>query len=159
VSETKVMQSIHDDHGDAVVEVEVGGVRAWARRADLDAIESTKPTRGDVHLVGGFDPFIVGAGLREQLIPSKHLKRVSRTAGWISPVVLVDGVAAGVWDATRSGKGIAVTVEPFGQPDAKLRSSIAAAAERVGAVQGAVAKVTYGPVFPDKGSKAPFNDR
>jgi hypothetical protein len=158
-SETKVMQSILDDLGDAVVEVKVGGVRAWARRADLDAIESTKPTRGEVHLVGGFDPFIVGAGLRDQLIPPAHLKRVSRTAGWISPVVLVDGIAAGVWDATRSGTALAITVEPFGQPDTKLRSSIAAAAERVAAVQGAVAKLAYGPVFADKGSKAPFNDR
>src|SRR4029079_4829992 len=86
-SETKVMQSILDDLGDAVVEVGVPGVRAWARRADLGAIESTTPTRGDVHLVGGFDPFIVGAGLRDQLIPPAHLKRVSPTGGSVSPGV------------------------------------------------------------------------
>jgi len=153
VTETQVMQSILEELDDAVVEVGVGGVRAWARRADVHAIESTKPTRGDVHLVGGFDPFIVGAGLREQLIPSKHLKRVSRTAGWISPVVLVDGVAAGVWDATRSGQTISITVEPFVQLDVKLRSAIAAAADRVATVQGAVATVAYGPAFPAKSTR------
>ena len=147
VSETKVMQSILEELGDSVVEVQVDGVRAWARRADLDAIASTRPSRGSVHLVGGFDPFIVGAGLREQLIPPTHLKRVSRTAGWISPVVLVDGVAAGVWDATRSGTALAITVEPFGHPDAKLRTAIAAAADRVATVQGLMATVAFGPVF------------
>ena len=158
VSETKVMQSILEALADAVVAVEVGGIRAWARRADVDAIQATKPTRGDVHLVGGFDPLIVGAGLREQLIPSKHLKRVSRTAGWISPVVLVDGTAAGVWDAARSGKTLAITVEPFAGLDAKLRRTIASAAERVASVHGLAAAVGYGPVFPEKAAKGPFRE-
>jgi hypothetical protein len=159
VSERRVMQPILAGLGDALVEVDVAGVRAWARRTDLDAIDSTRPTTGSVQLVGGFDPFIVGAGLREQLIPPAHLKRVSRTAGWISPVVLVDGVAAGVWDATRSGNNLAITIEPFGKPDAKERNAIAAAAERVAAVQGAVASVGYGKVFPEKAATAPFRDR
>jgi hypothetical protein len=159
VSETKVMQSILEELGDSVVEVQVDGVRAWAGRADLDAIESTKPARGDVHLVGGFDPFIVGAGLREQLIPPAYLKRVSRTAGWISPVVLVDGVAAGVWDSAQTAKRLKVTVESFGDVDGTLRSGIAAAAERVATALGTEVTVSYGPVFPEKTAKIAFNDR
>jgi hypothetical protein len=159
VSETRVMQSILEAFGDAVVGVEVGGVRAWARRQDLDAIASTKPTSGDVHLVGGFDPFIVGAGLREQLIPSAHLKRVSRTAGWISPVVLVDGVAAGVWDPKASAKGIAIKVDLFEPAPAGRRASIATAAERVGTALGLPVTVEYGPVFDAPPNGKSFNDR
>jgi hypothetical protein len=159
VAEVKVMQPVLASLGDRVTEVEVGSTRAFVRRADIDEIQATRPTNGAVQLVGGFDPFIVGAGLREQLIPPAHLKRVSRTAGWISPVVLVDGVAAGVWDATRSGKNLAITIEPFGRPGSKERAATAAAAERVAAVQGADATVAYGKVFPEKSQKTPFKDR
>jgi hypothetical protein len=159
VSEVKVMQPIVAALGTAVTEVDVAGVRAFVRSEDIDAIESTKPSRGDVHLVGGFDPFIVGAGLREQLIPPTYLKRVSRTAGWISPVVLVDGIAAGVWDMRRTGDRLAITVEAFGGPDAGLRRGIAAAAERVASVLGAAATVAYGAVFREKRATSAFNDR
>ncbi len=139
--------------GEVLTEVEVGGVRAFVRTEDVEAIESTRPRRGAVHLVGGFDPMIVGAGLREQLLPPAHLKRVSRTSGWISPVVLVDGRAAGVWDSRRTAKGLAITVEPFGGADPALRKAIGAAAERVGAAQGLAATVDYGRVFAQKGQK------
>jgi winged helix DNA-binding protein len=152
VSETKALKPIIGSLGDALTQVEVDGVRAYVRTADIDAIESTKPTAWDVHLLGGFDPLTVGAGLREQLIPPAHLKRVSRTAGWISPVVLVDGVVAGVWHSTRQGKdGLAVTVEPFQDPTPKLRSAIGKAAERIASAQGLAVTVTYGRVFEGKG--------
>src|SRR5439155_7727347 len=58
-----------------LTQVDVDGARAYVRTADLDAIEATRPRPGEAHLVGGFDPFIVGAGLRDQLLPAAHLKR------------------------------------------------------------------------------------
>ena len=159
VSERAVMKPIIAELGTKVTEVEVDGVRAFARSADIDSIESTRKTRGQVLLVGGFDPFIVGAGLREQLIPLASLKRVSRTAGWISPVVLVDGVAAGVWDMQRANGRLTVTVEAFGTMDGKVRTGLDAAAARVATALGTTATVAYGSVFPEKAAKAPFNDR
>jgi hypothetical protein len=148
VAERSVMQPIIAGLGDALTEVEVDGVRAYVRTADLGEIEATRPTSGDVHLLGGFDPLIVGGGLREELIPARHLKRVSRTAGWISPVVLVDGVVAGVWDSARNGKdGLAITVESFEPPAPKLRTSIRNAAELVASAQGLTVSVDYGRVF------------
>ncbi len=159
VSDRVVMTSIIAALGDALVEVRVGGVRAWARRADIDSIEATRPRRSAVHLLGGFDPLIVGAGLREQLIPTTHLKRVSRTAGWISPVVLVNGVAAGVWDARPAGSSLAITVELFDAAAGSRTAGIGAAADRVAAAMGTTASVAYGPVFPEKVRKVPFDDR
>jgi len=148
VTETAAMKSTIASLGGTVTEVLVDGIRGYLRTVDVEAIEATRPTRGDVQLVGGFDPFIVGAGLRDQLIPPAHLKRVSRTAGWISPVVLVDGVVAGVWDSRRTGiDRLAVTVEPFGSTTSRMRASIVKAAERVGAAQGLAATVDYGRVF------------
>ena len=133
--------------GDTLTEVEVDGVRAYVRTDDIDSIEATRPKRDDVHLVGGFDPFIVGAGLREQLLPAAHLKRVSRTAGWISPVVLVDGRAVGVWDSTRSGDRLSITVEPFAPLSMALRAGVERAAGRVARAQGATLGLGYGTVF------------
>ena len=129
-----------------------GGRRSgYVRTKDVEAIQATRPRKGTVVLVGGFDPLIVGAGLREQLLPAPHLKRVSRTAGWISPVVLIDGVAAGVWDSARSGGRLAITVDLFERASPKVRASIATAAERVAAAQGLTAAVAYGRVFEGKG--------
>ena len=151
VAEVSVMKPVIAALGAAVTEVEVNGVRALVRTADIDAIAATKPTRGKVRLVGGFDPLIVGAGLRDQLIPAQHLKRVSRTAGWISPVVLIDGIAAGVWESTRSRNGLMITIDLFNGASSKNRAAIRAAADRVAAMQGLGADVAFGPVFDGKG--------
>jgi hypothetical protein len=159
VAVVAMMKPAIESLGDALTEVEVDGARALARTRDLDAIESTRATRGSVRFVGGFDPFIVGAGLRDQLIPAKHLKRVSRTAGWISPVVLVDGVVAGVWDAVRSGDRLAITIEPFSRPSGSERKAMAAAAHEIGRAQGLAPTVAFGRVFQGKRSEVPFNDR
>ena len=99
VAVVAMLKPVVEALGDRLTEVEVDGVRAYARTADVEAIEATRARKSHVVLVGGFDPFIVGAGLREQLLPPAHLGRAPRgLPGWISPVVLVDGVAAGVWD-------------------------------------------------------------
>jgi Winged helix DNA-binding domain len=150
VSESSAMKPIIASLGDALTEVDVDGVRAWVRTADIDVIESMKPPSNDVHLLGGFDPMTVGAGLREQLIPPAHLKRVSRTAGWISPVVLVDGAVAGVWDSRNGKDSLAITIDLFESPR-RLRGAIADAAQRVAGAQGLAASVAYGRVFEGKG--------
>ncbi len=137
---------------DRVTQVEVDGDVGYVRTEDLDAIMAMRPRRGSVQLVGGFDPLIVGAGLRDQLLPPAHLKRVSRTAGWISPVVLVDGRAAGIWDSRRTSKGLSITIEPFEKADRTLRDAIDVAARQVGVVQGLEVWVGFGRVFTEKRS-------
>jgi hypothetical protein len=135
------------DLGDHVTEVEVAGHRGWLRTQDLAAIEATEPTRDAIHLLGPFDPLIVAAGLRSHLLPAAHLKRVSRTSGWISPVVLLDGVAAGVWQQARVAGSLTVTVDSFRRLSRAQRAALARAAAHVGSAHGATATVRYGPVF------------
>ncbi len=147
VSEVAVMKPIIASLGDVVTAVDVDGVRAYARTADVEAIESTNPTTGEVRLLGGFDPLIVGAGLREQLIPPAHVMRVSRIAGWISPDVLVDGRVAGVWDSVRAGDRLKITVDAFAPLPPGVSRGIHAAAEHVAAAHGVAATVGFGPVF------------
>jgi hypothetical protein len=135
------------DLGDRLTEVDVAGERGWVRTEDVPAIEAAEPPRDSVHLLGPFDPLIVGAGLRSHLLPAAHIKRVSRTAGWISPAVLVDGVVAGIWDQEQAGAQLAITVELFGSLSRAQRTAIGRAAAAIGRAQGAEATVGYGPVF------------
>jgi hypothetical protein len=130
-----------------ITEVEVGRERGLLLTADLAEIEATAPLDGRVELLGPFDPLIVGAGARGALIPAEHYARVSRTAGWISPVVLVGGVVAGVWDSRQRGGSLEITVDCFKRTSPVLRRAIGAAVERVAAAQGATADVAFGPVF------------
>ena len=156
VAVLSVMRPIIADLGDALTEVEVDGVRAYVRTVDLDAIEATRPSRGAVRFLGGFDPLIVGAGLREQLLPPAHLKRVSRTAGWISPVVLVDGRAAGVWDSSRAGDQLAITVDLFEPFTGANKAGVERAALDVAAAMGLRATVAYGRVFDPAAPRKPL---
>jgi len=146
------LKSILRDLGDAVTDVEIDGHRGLVRTEDVAAIKRARLADGDdgIRLLGPFDALTVGAGLRERLIPPKHLARVSRTAGWISPIVLIDGRAAGVWSGT-SGRGrYEITIDLFSKPSAPTKRAIDAAADRVGAAVGAEATVAYGPVFASK---------
>jgi hypothetical protein len=159
VTVVAAMKPILADLGDVLTEVEVDGTRALVRSEDLDAIRATRPRRGSVQLVGGFDALIVGAGLREQLLPPAHLKRISRTAGWISPVVLVDGRAAGVWDSRRTSRGLALTIEMFERSSPARRAAVEQAAGRIGQAQGVPVAVDFGRVFAGKGRKLVIEPR
>jgi len=132
--------------GDEVVEVDVGANRGLFLRDELAAVQAARPSSGPV-LIGPFDPLTVGLGRRDWFIPAPHLTRVSRTAGWISPVVLIDGRAAGIWDSKRAGERLAITVEMFERASAAGRKAIAAAAERIAAAHGLQPSVAYGRVF------------
>lgn len=146
------MRRIVADLGGQLTEVEVDGARAFVRTDDVPAIEAMRPRRNTARLLGGFDPLTVGAGLRRQLIPDAHLARVSRTAGWISPVVLVDGRAAAVWDGRTAGSRLRITVDPFEPFEPSMRTAVADAAQAVGAAQGMPVDVGFGRVFdrPDR---------
>ncbi|MEV0229742.1 winged helix DNA-binding domain-containing protein [Nonomuraea sp. NPDC050786] len=65
----------------------------------LDDLAGTGPS-AEVHLLPGFDQYILGAPRSlAALIPPPLKPKVSRQAGWISPVVVHEGRVAGVWEA------------------------------------------------------------
>lgn len=86
------------DLGAELTEVDVEGRRAWIRTADAADLAATDPT-DSVRLLGPFDQYVLGPGTGDTaLLPAAHRARVSRTAGWISPLVLVGGRIAGTWE-------------------------------------------------------------
>ena len=82
---------------DRLVEVEVEGEPAFIRVEDLDDLAAARPSSA-VRLLAGFDEYVLGAGTEDtHIIPGRRRSAVSRTAGWISAVVVAGGTVAGTW--------------------------------------------------------------
>lgn len=100
-------------HGGDLVEVDVEGHSAWMTPAGAAAAAAAGTPAG-VHLLPGFDPYVLAPiSHRAHTIPDGRVDAVSRSAGWISPVLLVDGRIAGTWAAEASGDTTTVTITPF----------------------------------------------
>ncbi|RPK92118.1 winged helix DNA-binding domain-containing protein [Streptomyces sp. ADI98-10] len=111
-----------------------------------DTVFPDEPVRG-VRLLPYFDAFTIASQPREKLFPGAAYERAlaGGQAGNF-PVLLVDGTVAGVWHQRRSGRRIAVTVEPLEPlPAAGLRA-LEEQVERVAAVMEGTAELTVGPV-------------
>jgi hypothetical protein len=124
-----------------LAEVEIEGRAALALAATVDAMRALSEPSG-VRLLPNFDPYVVALARESPyLLPDGFKDRVYRTAGWISPVVLVGGRMAGVWEYEKQRGRIQVTVEPFAPLASAVRREIEAEAERLGAFLGAPAEV------------------
>ncbi|KAB8174510.1 winged helix DNA-binding domain-containing protein [Microbispora catharanthi] len=94
-----------------LAQVEVEGMPAVLPAELLDDLLACPPSE-DVHLLPGFDQFILGAPRDlEPLLPKAVRPKVSRAAGWISPVVIHRGRVAGVWEA-KEGRPVVELFEP-----------------------------------------------
>ncbi|MFJ7066804.1 winged helix DNA-binding domain-containing protein [Streptomyces sp. NPDC101115] len=131
--------------GGRIEEVSFDGATAWVAAGDTDFPDERPPA--GVRLLPYFDAFAVASQPRERLFPGKaHDRALAGGQAGNHPVLLVDGTVAGVWHQRRSGKRIAVTVEPLRKlPPARLRD-LEAEAERVAELLEGRAELTVGPV-------------
>jgi hypothetical protein len=106
------------------------GATLTALTAHLDSLAGTAPSAA-VHLLPGFDQYILGAPRDlAPLLPPELKARVSRQAGWISPVVVHEGRVAGVWEA----KGGDITLDLAAPvPPAPLDAAVSRMRELLGA--------------------------
>ncbi|MEU2058465.1 DNA glycosylase AlkZ-like family protein [Streptomyces bungoensis] len=127
-----VLRAFVAELGDRLTEVEVEGRPAYVLTEHADELAATGPTRS-VHLLGGFDQYILGPGTKaEEILPAEHRTKVSKTAGWISPLLVVGGQITGVWEV--ADYQLTVTLFPGCSPPA--RKDLEAAADRVARASG-----------------------
>jgi hypothetical protein len=126
-------------------QVEVDGQPAWTLAGDTGTPQ--EPPHG-VRLLPYFDAFVVVGQPREWLYPGAAATRALTPTGQAGnyPVVLVDGVVGGVWHQKRSGRRLAITVEPLCKLTAGQRRQLDAEVELVGAVSEAQPTLTVGTV-------------
>jgi hypothetical protein len=121
--------------------VSVEGQKAWAIPADVRRMAGVKLDT-EVRLLPNFDAYVMGFRPRDQLHEKRAADRIFRKAGWISPVVLIEGRAEGVWAYERGKRAVEVTVEPFRRLSAAERKGIAGEADRLGAFLDAPARLS-----------------
>jgi len=131
-----------------IEEVLFEGARAWVAAADTGFPEAPVP---GVRLLSYFDAYGIAVQPRELLFPGAAYRRA--LAGGQAgnyPLLLVDGVVAGVWHQRRQGRRTTVTVEPLKHLTARQERELGEQVERVGEVLEArpelvIGKVTAGP--------------
>ena len=125
-------------------EVQLDGKPAWLLAGDVAM--PAEPATG-VRLLPYFDAYAVGSHPRELLLPGKASTRaLARGQAGNYPVLLVDGVVAGVWHQWRSGRKLHVTVEPLRKLKATERRDLDDQVERLGTIVDAKPELTIGEV-------------
>ncbi|WP_433788836.1 winged helix DNA-binding domain-containing protein [Actinoplanes sp. CA-252034] len=125
-----------------ITEVSVDGQAAFARTADLDDIAAAVPVPG-TRLLPAFDQFVLGPGTRDERLIAPHRRAlISRTGGWISPVVVDRGRIAGTWEPTGDG----LTVSLFAEAEPVPHDSLAGEANRIAKITGGSATLRVATV-------------
>jgi hypothetical protein len=134
-----------DREGAALERVELDGEPAWVAAGDTGT--PPEPLRG-IRLLPYFDPYVVAGQPRARLYPGAAAARALTPSGQAGnyPVLLVDGVVGGVWHQRRSGRKLALTVEPLAELTAAQRGQLDDEAALVGTVMEATVTLTVGPV-------------
>ncbi|HJT54887.1 MAG TPA: winged helix DNA-binding domain-containing protein [Ktedonobacteraceae bacterium] len=116
---------------DELEEVDVEGYRAWLPRAE--AMLACPPAESVVRLLPHFDCYLIGCHPRDRLVPGPWARRVL-TRGSIGnvPVMVVDGIVAGLWQQKRKGKMLEIRVEAFQPLSPSQHQELVAAVARVG---------------------------
>jgi hypothetical protein len=138
-----VLRRATADLGDELVEVDTEGHRGWLTRQGAAGVSGTRPS-DVVRLLPGFDPYVVGA-LKQiaHLLPGPYRDRVSRTSGWISPVLVAGGTIVGTWTQEIRGGELRVAVEPFDALPRAVRTAAETEAERWADFAGLALALTW----------------
>ena len=131
--------------GDELERVELDGEPGLVVAGDTRT--PPEPHRG-VRLLPYFDPYLIAGQPRQRLYPGLAATRALSPTGQAGnyPVLLVDGVVGGVWHQRRSGRKLAITVEPLRDLTAPQRRQLADEVDLVGQVMEATATLTVGTV-------------
>src|SRR4051794_18274104 len=105
-----------------VARVDVEGRELYARAPDVDDLAAaTSPLA--VRLLPAFDQYLLGPGTKDpRILDSARRADVSRSGGWIAPVVVVAGRVGGTWDVADG----AVRIAMFGETPAIDADALAA---------------------------------
>jgi hypothetical protein len=126
--------------------VDVEGHDAFVLVGDTDFPESV----ASVRLLSEYDVYVMGFRERDQLVPEDARRQVAEhgRGKYEGPagvrLLMIDGVAAGLWERKKRGKRIELQVTPCRKLTRAERTEIDAEAERIGAFLGLEPVLTVG---------------
>ncbi|GIG89337.1 winged helix DNA-binding domain-containing protein [Plantactinospora endophytica] len=135
---------LFDSLADELEQVDVAGSPAWVLAGDTDAPDD--PPRG-VRLLPYFDAYPVNCFPRADVFPGRAaIRALAGGQAGNYPVLLVDGVVAGVWHQRRSGRRIDVTVESLAELTGPRLRELDEQVQRIGEVLEGTPRLTLGEV-------------
>ncbi|HET9779103.1 MAG TPA: winged helix DNA-binding domain-containing protein [Propionibacteriaceae bacterium] len=134
-------------HHQGLTKINFDGTPAWVASSDTEMPDKSD-AKGSVVLLPYFDAYAVGSHPRSKLFPGGAATRALAPSGQAGnyPVLLIDGVVAGVWHQRRSGRQIEVTVEPLTRLTAGQPRTLEHQVERIGEILEGKARLTVGTV-------------
>jgi hypothetical protein len=122
----------------ALEEISVEGRQSFVLAGD----DSFPSAAGRVRLLPEYDVYVMGFRERDQLVPAavRELVAAHGRGRYEGPAgvrfVLVDGIAAGLWERKRRGRRIELRVRLARRVGKAIRAELELEAERVGAFLG-----------------------
>ena len=131
----KLLRSLEDAE-----EVDVEGEAMWMLASDAADAAGLGAASG-VRLLPAFDQYVIAATLQAgHFLAGDFRDRIYRPQGWLSPVLLVDGVMAGVWRHERKGRRLVGRGRAVRAALRAVRGAAEAEAERLAAYLGGEAR-------------------
>ena len=107
-----------------LLEVSIEDSKGWLLREDCKQLSKCDLGEPVLRLLPNFDPYMLAHVQKHHLVDRPYYKRVYRNAGWISPVVLLDGKSIGTWSLTHRGKDSYLNVQLFAKTAKIFRARI-----------------------------------
>ena len=133
---TKDAKDIWAKEAENMVEVDIEGLKASILESDLSELESAKLDEPVARLLPYFDSFLLGHKSHLNVVDEKNRKKVYRNQGWVSPVLLVDGRAQGVWSHVQKKNDLEVKIEPFSKLSSRASEPVSEEASDLGRFLG-----------------------
>jgi hypothetical protein len=131
-------RALFESLADELEEVDVDGRHAYVLAGDTDFPETESPIR----LLPEYDVYVMGFREREHLIPEAVRERLfdHKRGRYEGPAgvrfLLVDGVAAGLWERKKRAKQIELQVDPIRKLTRVERMALNGEAQRIGGFLG-----------------------
>ena len=94
--------------------------------------EVKPPHAPSLHLLPGFDEYLLGYQNREMVIPAEHVRLWTAGNGMFTPLLVIDGRLAGNWKRTLSKGKVALTIQTLHSLSKAENIALHVAAEHFG---------------------------
>jgi hypothetical protein len=138
------VRALFDSLGDELEQIDVEGHRAYVLAGDT-VFPKVRPR---LRLLPEYDVYIMGFREREHLVPRAVKEQLAAhpRGRYEGPAgvrfLVIDGVAAGLWERKKRGKRVELQVAPTRKLTRADRAELNAEAEQIGAFLGLAAVVT-----------------
>jgi hypothetical protein len=122
-------------------EVEFEGEKRWVRREDVEQIVDVERVRS-VKLLPSWDCYVMFYHPRELFVSQSHRARIFTKLQGNKPVLLIDGVARGIWEQRRKGGRTELRVHPFSHLNSAQKQLVNEEATNLGIFMGTRVEVS-----------------